>query len=99
MGRPPTNLPAFLPTLIGREEAIESVRTRLLDEGGVLTLTGTGGRGKNRLARAVATTLLDSALFPDGVWLVELAPISDPLLIPSAVAASVRIKEQPGRSI
>jgi predicted ATPase/DNA-binding CsgD family transcriptional regulator len=96
----PTNLPAHLPSLIGREEAIALVRDRLLEaERGLLTLTGTGGCGKTRLALAVAGEVLDSMEFPDGVWLVELAPLDDALLVPGAIATSVGVKEQPGRPI
>src|ERR1700682_2331986 len=74
------NLPAHLPSLIGREEAVEDVRSRLLEaERGVLTLTGTGGSGKTRLALAVAAEVLDRVEFPDGIWLAELAPLRDPL--------------------
>jgi predicted ATPase/DNA-binding CsgD family transcriptional regulator len=96
----PTNLPAHLPSLIGREEAIAQVRERLLDaERGLLTLTGTGGSGKTSLALAVACELLESMDFPDGVWLAELAPVGDALRVPGAIAVSVGVKEQTGRSI
>ena len=95
-----TNLPAHLPSLIGREEAIAQVRERLLDaERGLLTLTGTGGSGKTSLALAVAREVLESMEFPDGVWLAELAPLSDALLVPGAIASSVGVKEQTGRPI
>ena len=95
-----TNLPVHLPSLIGREEAIAQVRERLLDaERGLLTLTGTGGSGKTSLALAVAREVLDSMEFPDGVWLAELAPLSDALLVPGAIASSVGVKEQTGRPI
>ncbi|HLZ25716.1 MAG TPA: LuxR C-terminal-related transcriptional regulator [Chloroflexota bacterium] len=94
------NLPAHLPSLIGREEAVGSVREKLLQaERGVLTLTGTGGSGKTRIALAVATGVVDWIGFPDGVWLAELAPLVDPMLLAGVVAASVGIKEQPGRRI
>jgi predicted ATPase/DNA-binding CsgD family transcriptional regulator len=95
-----TNVPAHLPSLIGREEAIGLVRDRLLEaERGLLTLTGTGGSGKTRLALAIAHELLDSREFPDGVWLAELAPVGDALLVPGAIAVGVGVKEQPGRPI
>jgi predicted ATPase/DNA-binding CsgD family transcriptional regulator/transcriptional regulator with XRE-family HTH domain len=91
------NLPAHLPSLIGREEAVARVRERLLRaESGLLTLTGAGGSGKTRLALAVAADLLDA--FPDGVWLVELAALGDAGLVPGAVAAGIGIPEQPGRA-
>src|SRR6195256_199626 len=87
-----TNLPVHLPSLIGREEAIAQVRERLLDaERGLLTLTGTGGSGKTSLALAVAREVLESLEFPDGVWLAELAPLSDASLVPGAIAVSVGI--------
>ena len=95
-----TNLPAHLPSLIGREDAIAQVRERLLDaERGLLTLTGTGGSGKTSLALAVAREVLDSMEFPDGVWLAELAPLGDALLVPGAIASAVGVKEQTGRPI
>jgi hypothetical protein len=63
-----TNLPAHLPSLIGREEAIAQVRERLLEaERGLLTLTGTGCSGKTSLALAVGREVLDSMEFADGV--------------------------------
>ena len=96
----PTNVPVHLPSLIGREEAIGLVRDRLLEaERGLLTLIGTGGSGKTRLALAIAHELLDSREFPDGVWLAELAPVGDALLVPGAIAVGVGVKEQPGRPI
>ncbi|MBA3474818.1 MAG: tetratricopeptide repeat protein [Rubrobacter sp.] len=64
---------------------------------GVLTLTGTGGSGKTRLALEVARDLVGA--YPDGVWLVELAPLSDPELAPQAVAAALGVREQPGRPL
>src|SRR6478736_3480549 len=96
----PTNLPAHLPSLIGREEAITQVRERLLDaERGLLTLTGTGGSGKTSLALAVAREVLESMEFPDGVWLTELAPLTDASLVSRAIASSVGVTEQTGRPI
>src|SRR5579864_7843841 len=94
------NLPAHLPSLIGRDEAVQSVSSSLLEPGrGVLTLTGTGGCGKTCLALAVATGVLEWVGFPDGIWLVELAPVGDPLLVAGVVAASMGIKELSGRPI
>src|SRR5580765_6282054 len=96
----PTNLPAHLPSLIGREEAIALVRDRLLQaERGLLTLTGTGGSGKTSLALAVALAVLDSMEFPNGVWLAELAPVGDAGRVPDAIAVAVGVKEQAGRPI
>jgi predicted ATPase/DNA-binding CsgD family transcriptional regulator len=94
------NLPAHLLSLIGREEALGYVRSKLLEaERGVVTLTGTGGSGKTRLALAVASEVVDWIGFSDGVWLAELAPLGDPLLVAGVVAASIGVKEQSGRPI
>ncbi|MEO2004256.1 MAG: adenylate/guanylate cyclase domain-containing protein, partial [Candidatus Poribacteria bacterium] len=78
------NLPAALTSFIGREEQIEEVKERLR-ETRLLTLTGTGGTGKTRLSLRVGEEVVDE--YPDGVWFVELASISDPGLIPNVVAA------------
>ncbi len=92
------NLPAHLPALIGRDAALSTVRRRLLEtESGLLTLTGTGGTGKTRLALAVAASLQDS--FDDGVWLVSLAPLADPIGVAGAVLGSIGVPERPGRSM
>ena len=63
----------------------------------MVTLTGVGGVGKTRLAIQVAAELVPE--FPDGVWLVELAPIGDPAAVPDAVATALGITPQPGRSV
>lgn len=63
----------------------------------LLTLTGVGGTGKTRLSLQVASELLDH--FPDGVWFVEFAPLSDPALVPQAVATVLGVREAPGRSM
>jgi predicted ATPase/DNA-binding winged helix-turn-helix (wHTH) protein len=82
-GTSPTNLPV-LSTLIGRDDAASGVIS-LLEEERFVTLVGTGGIGKTRLALEVARRVLPS--FSDGVWLVELGSLSDPSLVPGAVAA------------
>ena len=80
------NLPAQATALLGRDEEVARLsRMTLSHAGRVVTLTGVGGCGKTRLALGVATGLLAS--FKDGVWLVGLAPLADPLLIPQAVAS------------
>ncbi len=105
---PPHNLPLQLTSFIGREKEIAEVkrllrgpdRTGLQDPSGLvrlLTLTGAGGVGKTRLALQVASDLLQS--FPDGVWLIELAPLSDPALVPQTVAVVLGVKEEPGRPL
>jgi predicted ATPase len=63
----------------------------------LVTLTGVGGVGKTRLALEVAGRLVDE--FPDGVWLFELAAVTDPAAVPDAVAAVLGITQQPGRSV
>ncbi len=69
----------------------------LLADRRLLTLTGPGGSGKTRLALAVAGDVADG--FEDGVWWVALAPLSDPELVPQAVASVLGVREQPGRSM
>jgi predicted ATPase/DNA-binding CsgD family transcriptional regulator len=88
------NLPAPRVRLIGREQDGAAVREALLDfEGRLLTLTGTGGCGKTRLALEVASSV--DGQFAYGVALVELAAIADPALVPQAVAAALGIRERP----
>src|ERR687893_231287 len=70
---------------------------RLLRDSRLLTLTGSGGCGKTRLALAAARELSEG--FEEGVWLVELAPLADPSLVAQAVAATLGVREQPGRSL
>ena len=82
----PNNLPLELSSFVGREKELAEVR-RLLEDTRLLTLTGSGGCGKTRLALAVASELVGS--FEDGVWLVELAPLADPSLVPQAVASTL----------
>jgi len=91
---PRTNLPVQLTSFIGREQERTEV-LRLLGGTRLLTLTGTGGVGKTRLALQVAAGLLDH--YPQGVWLVELAPLADPALVPGAVLGVLGVPEQLGR--
>ena len=77
------------PHLIGRTEELRIVSQRLAD-GRLVTLTGPGGVGKTSLALHAAGTC--GSLFPDGVWLVELATLGDPALVPGAVATVLGIK-------
>src|SRR5438128_6477343 len=93
-----TNLPARLPPLIGRDEEIAGVKERLLaPEASLVTLAGVGGCGKTSLALRVARDLL--AQFTDGVWLVELAPLADPSLVPQVVARVFGVQEGLGRTV
>ncbi|HWT79799.1 MAG TPA: NB-ARC domain-containing protein, partial [Candidatus Methylomirabilis sp.] len=92
------NLPSQPNELIGREEEVECVR-RLLQREPVraVTLTGPGGTGKTRLALQVAASFLDE--FDDGVYLVALAPISDPNLLASSIAVALGIRENPANPV
>jgi predicted ATPase/DNA-binding winged helix-turn-helix (wHTH) protein len=85
---PVTNFPALLIRLIGRSEAVARLRD-LVSAYRVVTLTGPGGIGKTSLALKVARIVLDE--FPDGGWLAELASLSDPALVPIAVAGALRV--------
>jgi predicted ATPase len=92
------NLPVLGQALVGRDSAVASVCQLVLQpRGRVVTLTGVGGCGKTRLALAVGARLVGS--FQDGVWLVTLAPLADPNLVPSAVASALGVHERSGRSV
>jgi len=94
--RPPLNLPSELSSFVGREKELAEVE-RLLEQDRLLTLTGSGGCGKTRLALAAAREVVEG--FEDGVWMVELAPLADPSLVPQAVASTLGVREQPGRPL
>jgi len=94
--RPRHNLPAALTTLIGRENDLRATR-KLVEASRLVTLTGVGGVGKTRLAVQSAADLVPR--FDDGAWLVELAPISDPGLVPGRVAATLGLREWGGQSV
>ncbi len=91
----PHNLPIQLTSFVGREKEIEDVK-RLLASSHLITLTGIGGSGKTRLALQAAADLLPS--FPDGVWLVELASLADPTVIPQKMASVLKLREEPRRT-
>jgi predicted ATPase/DNA-binding SARP family transcriptional activator/DNA-binding CsgD family transcriptional regulator len=90
------NLPAPRTSFVGREREMVELK-RMLAMTGLLTLTGTGGCGKTRLALEIAGDLI--GIYPDGVWLVELAPLSEETLLPQALAAMLGVREQPGRPL
>jgi predicted ATPase/class 3 adenylate cyclase len=92
----PNNLPAQVTSFVGREREMARIK-ELLGSTRCLTLTGSGGTGKTRLALQAAADLLQD--LPDGAWLVELAPISDPALVPVAVAQALRLRESPPRPL
>ncbi len=91
----PNNLPASLNPFIGRQTELAEVRG-LIFESRLLTLTGAGGSGKTRLALQVAAELLDGS--GEGVWFVELAPISDPSQIATAVLEALQLRPEAGPS-
>jgi hypothetical protein len=90
------NLPAQLTSFVGRTQETADVSQVLADHR-LVTLTGIGGCGKTRLALHVAATLAET--FAGGVWLVELAPLTDPNLVAPAVAAAVGVREEPGQPL
>jgi non-specific serine/threonine protein kinase len=90
------NLPVALTSFVGRLAELEEV-SRLVRGSRLLTLTGAGGCGKSRLAVQVASNLVES--FPDGAWMVELAPLEEPALVIPRVAASLGVREEPGRPL
>ena len=92
----PSNLPPQLTSFVGREEEIAEVE-RLLGRTRLLTLTGPGGSGKSRLALRVATDLLPQ--YRDGSCFVDLSPVTDPALVPAAVANALGVPESPERPI
>lgn len=90
-----SNLPEEVTSLIGREAAAVGV-AELIEEHRMVTLTGPGGVGKTRLATRVARTILDR--FPDGCWFVDLAAITDAMLVPAALISALRVKETASQS-
>src|SRR5712672_95569 len=84
--RPLTNLAEPVSELIGRDVEFEEI-LGLSTAHRLVTLTGAGGIGKTRLGLEIARRLLPK--FPDGVWVIELAPLSDPDLVPATVATEL----------
>jgi non-specific serine/threonine protein kinase len=93
--RGPNNLPTQLSSFVGRVAPLEKVQQLLRDEH-VVTLTGAGGCGKTRLAIEAGWNAL--VRFADGVWLVELAVLEDPALVPATIVSALGITEGPGRT-
>lgn len=91
-----TNLPAPLTTFIGREKE-QSDLIGLIAKHRLVTLTGSGGVGKTRLAIKVVAGI--SKRFPDGVWFLDLAPLNDPELMPNTLAGLLGLRESKDVSI
>jgi predicted ATPase len=92
----PGNLRSATTSLIGRESEVAEIEAAVKAHR-LVTLTGVGGVGKTRLALDVAARLTDE--FPDGVWVFELAAVTDPAAVPDAVAAVLGITQQPRKSV
>ena len=90
------NLPQQVTSFVGREKELIDIKQHLARTR-LVTLTGSGGCGKTRIALQATAELLDQ--FPDGAWLVELAPLSDPALVPATVAEVLKVREVPGQAL
>src|SRR5215210_4766496 len=93
--RCPNNLPVQLTSFVGRHRELDELG-ELLGSTCLLTLTGAGGCGKTRLALQLAADAVER--YPDGAWWLELAPLSDPALIDSALATMLGVRPLPGRT-
>ncbi len=96
LGAMPTNLPAHVSSFVGRDAELAAVRQALRDHR-LVTLTGTGGCGKTRLALHAAADELD--LHPDGVWCVELGAVAHDRDISGAIAGVFGLREEFGRPV
>ena len=95
----PSNLPIQLTTFIGRQTEIAEITALLSRETAarLITLTGPGGIGKTRLA--LQTSIGLAHLYPDGIWFVDLTPLSTPKLIPQTVASALGLMETRGQPV
>src|SRR5438552_12008512 len=92
----PNNLPQQVTSFVGRELELADIKNQLANTR-LLTLFGAGGLGKTRLSLHVAAEVLDD--YPDGVWFVDLAPLTDSRLVPQAAASVLGVKEEVGRPV
>ena len=91
----PNNLPAHSTEFIGRKDEVEEIVEYLFNQSvRLLTLTGPGGTGKTRLSQEAAAEMLEN--YPDGVFFIPLAPISDPELVPTTIARTIGVREGGG---
>ena len=90
------NLPAQMTSFVGRETELAEI-SQALSAHRLVTLTGSGGAGKSRLSLQVGMNCLQQ--FPDGVWLVELAPVTDPALVPQTLLSTFNLREDRHRSV
>lgn len=93
----PHNIPIQLTSFIGRDRQLCDVKRLLGNDSRLVTLTGPGGCGKTRLAIQAAAEMAHT--FADGIWLVEFAPLTDPRLIPQALAAALGVRGEPGLTL
>jgi non-specific serine/threonine protein kinase len=91
-----TNLPVPITSFIGREKEVQAV-VKMVGKNRLVTLAGSGGVGKTRLAIQSSHKLLDK--FRDGVWWIDLVGLSDPALVPQAVAKVVDVREMPNQPL
>lgn len=89
----PGNLPRRFTSFVGRRRDLQET-ARLFDEQRMVTITGAGGCGKTRLSLELAARM--AGAFPDGMWMVELAPLADPALVPASAAAALGAHQAPG---
>lgn len=92
----PNNLPQQVTSFVGRERELAEVST-LLGTTRLMTLLGVGGIGKTRLSQQIAADVIDD--YPDGMWFVDLAVLTDTRLVPQAVASVLGVKEEAGRPV
>ena len=92
---PRSNLPTSTTSFIGREKERSEI-ANLITKNRLVTLSGAGGIGKTRLSLETAHELLK--IFPDGLWFIELAPVSDSALVPQAIVTTLGLIDQAGRT-
>jgi predicted ATPase/DNA-binding SARP family transcriptional activator len=96
VGRAPRRLPRPASTMVGREDELCRLGEAVA-EPGLITLVGAGGVGKTRLALAVAHAAAEG--FPDGVWFVDLAPVSEPSAVAATVCQTLGLPARPGTAL